>query len=86
MLRTLRRQERARTRVKASRLRYFRENPGAPFVAGFQALILVCAGLLVQGDSGLANEVAVYAYSLLVAGGVLQLISFVRHQKESKRE
>jgi hypothetical protein len=70
-------------RVKASRLReYFRENLGAPFVVGFQVLLLVCAGLLIQGDSGLANEVAVYAYSLLVAGSVLQLGSFVRRGEE----
>ena len=67
-------------RIRAGWLRYFRdhkENLGAPFVVGFQVLLLVCAGLLVQGDSGLANEVAVYAYCLLVAGVVLQLISFV---------
>lgn len=73
-------------KLKIRVLRYFRENLGAPFVVGFQALLLACAGLLVQGDSGLANEVAVYAYYLLVAGVVLQLVSFVWHQKESKRE
>ena len=50
--------------------RYFRRNPGAPFVVGFQVLLLVCAGLLVLGNSSLANEVAVYAYYLLVAGVV----------------
>ena len=73
-------------KLKIRVLRYFRENLEAPFVAGFQALLLVCAGLLVQGDSGLANDVAVYAYYLLVAGVLLQLISFVRHRKESKLE
>jgi len=66
--------------------RYFRENPGVPFIIMFQVLLLVSAGLLVQGGSGLANEVAVYAYYLLVVGVVLQLISFIRHGKDSKRE
>ena len=59
--------------------RYFKDNPGAPFIIGFQLLLLVCAGLLIQGNSVMANEVAVYAYFLLVIGVVLQLIAYVRH-------
>jgi len=59
--------------------RYFRENLGAPFIIGFQLLLLVCAGLLIRGNSVIANEVAVYAYFLLVIGVVLQLIAYVRH-------
>lgn len=66
--------------------RYFRENLGTPFATGFQVLLLVCAGLLIQGDPGLANEVAVYAYYLLVVGVVLQLISFVARPKEEDDE
>lgn len=66
--------------------KYFQENLGAPFIIVFQALLLVCAGLLVQGDSGLANEVAVYAYYLLVAGGLLQLISLGRHRKKAEQK
>jgi len=66
--------------------RYFSENLGAYFIIVFQALLVVCAGLLVQGDSGLANEVVMCAYYLLVVGVVLQLISFVRHGKGSKLE
>lgn len=69
-----------RQRIK----RYLRENFGVPFVAGFQVLLLVCAGLLVYGNSGLANEVAVCAYYSLVAGIVLQLICFVRYGKKQK--
>jgi len=45
----------------------------------------VC-GLAGSGDSWLANEVGVYAYYLLVAGVVLQLISFVKHRKEKDNE
>ena len=60
-------------------LNYLRENWGAPFVVGFQVLLLSCAGLLIQGNSGLADEVAVYAYYLLVVGVVLQLVSYLRY-------
>jgi len=66
--------------VRAPRIkRYFKDNLGAPFVIGFQLLLLVCAGLLIQGNSVIANEVAVYTYFLLVIGVVLQLIAYVRH-------
>jgi len=57
------------------------ENLGAPFVIGFQILLLTCAGLVIQGNSSLANEVAIYAYYSLVIGVFLQLISFLRHGK-----
>ncbi len=66
--------------------RYFKENLGAPFILGFQVLLLVCGGLLIQGNPALANRVAVYAYYLLVAGVVLQLVSFLRQEKKSERE
>ena len=66
--------------------RYLRENLGAPFVIGFQVLLLVAAGLLVAGTSALANEVAVYAYYLLVIGVVLQLASFVRSRGEDSEQ
>lgn len=59
--------------------RYLKDNPGAPFVIGFQLLLLICAGLLIQGNSVMANEVAGYAYFLLVIGVVLQLIAYVKH-------
>lgn len=65
---------------------YFRENLGAPFVIGFQVLLLVAAGFLVVGNSGLANEVAVYAYYLLVVGVFLQLVSFVRSRGEGSEQ
>jgi len=58
---------------------YLKDNPGAPFVIGFQLLLVVCAGLLIQGNSVMANEVAVYAYFSLVIGVVLQLIAYLRH-------
>jgi len=66
--------------------RYFKENLGAPFVIFFQILLLVCASLLIQGNSVLANMVAIYAYYSLVGGVILQLISFMRYRKEKGNE
>jgi hypothetical protein len=62
--------------------RYFRENPGALFVIAFQILLLVCAGLLIGGNSVWANDLSVVAYFSLVIGVVLQLVSFLRHGKK----
>ena len=62
--------------------RYLKDSPGAPFIVGFQLLLLICAGLLIQGNSVVASEVAVYAYCLLLAGVVLQLTSSIRSRKE----
>ena len=59
---------------------YLRENFGAPFVVGFMLLLLICAGLLVEGNSNLAEGIAIYAYYLLIIGVILQLISFLRHK------
>lgn len=58
--------------------RFFRENPGAVFVLGFQVLLVVCAFLLVFGMVWLAEGFAVGAFFLLVVGVVLQLVWFVR--------
>lgn len=70
------------TRVKE----YFRGNLGVPFIIVFQMLLLVCADLLIQGKSVLADEVAVFAYYLLLIGVVLQLVSFLRHGKQDLEE
>ena len=65
---------------------YLKDNPSAPFVLGFQVLLVVCAGLLIQGSPTTAEGVAIYAYFLLMTGVVLQLVSFVRRREESERE
>lgn len=70
------------SRIKSN----FRENLEAPFIIGFQVLLLVCMGSLIQGNPGLANELAIYAYYLLVAWVVLQLASFLRHGKAAELE
>ena len=71
-------------KVKAGTAKYFRENLGAPFIIGFMALLIVCAGLLIQGNSSLANDVAVYAYYFLVIGVVLQLASYLKYGKSEE--
>jgi hypothetical protein len=73
-------------KVKASTATYFRENLGAPFIIGFMALLIICAGLLIQGNSNSANELSVYAYYLLVIGVILQLASFLKYGKSEKNE
>jgi len=64
--------------------RYFRDNPGAFFIVGFQIFLLVCAGLLILGNSVWAEGVAVVAYFSLVIGVVLQLISFLRRVRQEE--
>jgi len=58
--------------------RFFRENPGAVLVLGFQVVLVICAVLLVLVGSFLAESIAVVAYFLLVLGVVLQLVCLVR--------
>ncbi|MEM2936815.1 MAG: hypothetical protein QW231_06540 [Candidatus Bathyarchaeia archaeon] len=67
-----------KVRLKLRGLRYLRENPGAPFIMGFQGLLLGCAFQIVQGNEALANALAVYAYYLLALGITLQTIAYLR--------
>lgn len=78
-----------RIKIKVNSLkikRYLRENLGTPFIIGFQVLLLVCAFLLVKGNSVMADEVVVYAYYLLVAGVLLQLICFYKDGEKEEQE
>jgi len=63
---------------------YFRRNPGAPFIIGFQISLIVCAGLLISGGSVLVDAVANAAYFLLVFGVILQSVSYIVQQKRTK--
>jgi len=58
--------------------RFFRENPSALFIVGFQVLLVACAVMLFFGMDGFAEGVAVVAYFMLVAGVVMQLVCFMR--------
>lgn len=66
--------------------KYFKDNPGAPLVIGFQLLLVLCAVLLIQGSSAIANKVAIYAYFLLVVGVALQLIGYIKHRRDAKEQ
>jgi len=77
---------RSNVRVPPKIKNYFKNNPGAPFVIGFQLLLIVCAGLLIQGSSAVANDVATYAYFLLVIGVVLQFVVYLKHRNEVKEK
>jgi hypothetical protein len=71
--------------VKAFPLRakgFVRENWGAQFILGFMLLLVVAAVSLTTGLDALADEVAVYAYCALVAGVVLQLVSFLKFREK----
>jgi glycosyltransferase involved in cell wall biosynthesis len=48
----------------------------------FQILLATCATFLIRGAITLAEEIAVYAYSTLVLGVVLQLFSYLDNVKE----
>ena len=66
--------------------RYLKDNPGASCIIGFQILLLVCAGLLLLGNSVWAEGLAVVAYFSLVVGVVIQLVSFLRHGEQEENE
>ncbi|TDA37321.1 MAG: hypothetical protein DSO08_05930 [Candidatus Methanomethylicota archaeon] len=62
---------------------YFKENWGAPFIIMFMVLLIFAAVALAMKYDKVANDLAVYAYYLLVLGVVLQLISYIKYGKRS---
>lgn len=62
--------------------RFLRKNLWTVLFAGFLTLFLTSAVLLVQGNSALANIVALCAFSLLVTDVVLQVILVIRRGKD----
>jgi hypothetical protein len=62
--------------------RYLRENWGSPFIVAFMLLLLSAAVYLSSGLSSLANAIAIYAYYALVAGVILQFVSFLKYRKK----
>ncbi len=63
-----------------------KENIEVLFVLIFHGLIFLCAGLLIQGSSALANGVALGAYFILNIALVLQITYFIQHRKVEDRE
>lgn len=60
--------------------RYFIKKPGAFFIIVFDMLLIACAFLLIQGNP-LVNDVAVFAYCLLIVGVVLQALAFLKDNR-----
>ncbi len=63
--------------------KYFRENPGTLFILAFQILLASAAALLVEGNSALANEFAVYAFYALVIGVAIQVLVVVTGERKN---
>ena len=63
---------------------YLRKNPATAFILAFQALLLVAAAELIEGNVGGANMVGVYAFVALIVGVALHAISVIRGSREGK--
>lgn len=80
-------------KVKREKIRhlkeYFRENLGAPFIIAFMALLLTSAVFLLLGISEVSDRLATIAYFMLIAGVLLQMVSYFlesRRKKVDERE
>ncbi len=62
-------------------LSYFKENPSAIFILDFILLLMFAALLLIYRREREANLVAEYAYFILVAGVLVQLVQYVRENR-----
>lgn len=71
------------TKIKA----FLVVNPGAAFIGLFVALVLTCAYLLILGnpDNPTIDSVALFAYSFLAGGIVLQAAGFIRAKALGER-
>ena len=76
---------RIRLTIKRKHVEYFKINWGAPFIIAFQALLISAAGYLAIGAEAIANELAVYAYYSLVAGVILQLVSYLKYERTNRK-
>ncbi|MEM3874100.1 MAG: hypothetical protein QXU45_03095 [Candidatus Bathyarchaeia archaeon] len=64
---------------------FIKRNPGALPILGFQGLLITCAVLLVFGMNETADNIAVIAYFMLVAGVLIQLADYVRESRHSRK-
>lgn len=60
--------------------KYVEKNWGFPFIVVFLVLLFSAAVFLSIGLSSLAESISVYAYFILVAGVVLQLVYILRNR------
>ena len=64
------------TRALAKLKIYVKEKLSLHLIAGFIVLLLIAAVFMAVGQASLAEAVGDYAYFVLAAGVILQLISF----------
>jgi len=57
---------------------HLRKNPATAFILAFEALLLVAAVELIEGNVGGANTIGVYAFVMLVLGVALHAISVIK--------
>ena len=62
---------------------YLKTNPATAFILAFEALLLVAAAELIEGNVGGANAVVVYAFVALVIGVSLHAISVIKGSKKA---
>ncbi len=63
---------------------YLRKNPATSFILAFEALLLVAAVEMIDGNIAGANAVGVYAFVALVIGVALHAISVIKGSKEGQ--
>ena len=74
-----------RLTIKRKYIEYFKTNWDAPFVIAFQALLVSAARYLAVGAKSVANELADYAYYSLVAGVILQPVSYIKYEERKSK-
>jgi hypothetical protein len=65
---------------------YLKENWGSPFIVAFILFLISAAGFLSIGSVSLADNIAVYSYYALVAGILMQLVSFLKYRWKNDHE
>lgn len=65
-------------------IRYLRENWGAPFISAFMFLLMAAAVHQAENLEAVANDLAIYAYYMLVVGVALQLAAFIKEERSKK--
>ena len=69
--------------MKVNQLKkYFKANPGTPFILAFMILLLSAATLLSIGRPNDADNVANYAFYFLVLGIAIQLVVTIRESRK----
>jgi hypothetical protein len=71
-------------KIKSLR-RYFRTNPGSLLILTFQVLLVIATILLTIGNSGAANQIALYAFLAVVVGIAIQFVLLSWADKKGNR-